>query len=106
MLKYFILILSVLLQGLVPLINLPALAVVGLAIREESAGRAYLIAVLTGLLADLALGSPLGLFAGLYLIMVFVMVLFKSRFRFNFYSAAAFLLGSQLILFYVRGIFG
>lgn len=86
------------------MIHLPIIIVILAGSRISSAQKAYLFAFGLGLLADLILGNQLGLLAGSYLLATAVVFIYKSRFRFNWFSLGIFLILSQIIFFYARGL--
>ncbi|MCL4398117.1 hypothetical protein M1403_03815 [Patescibacteria group bacterium] len=106
MIYAFLAIVSVFLQAITPVLNLPVLVVIWAAGTKVNAGKAYLLAFGTGLLGDLLLGNQLGVLAGAYLLFVLAVYLFKSRFPFNGWSLLIFLIVSQVIFFYARAFIG
>ncbi len=86
------------------MINLPIIIVILMAIRIVSAHKVYFFAFGLGLAFDLILGNQLGVLAGSYLIATAIVFVYKSRFRFNWFSLGIFLILSQLIFYYARGL--
>ena len=87
------------------MLHLPIIIIILCAVRETLAKRAYVLAFALGLFFDLVLGNQLGLLAASYLIATLIVFLYKVRFKFTFFSLAIFLIVSEVIFFYARGIF-
>lgn len=85
-------------------LNLPVLVVVWVAGRRESARRSYWLAFGLGLLTDLLTGYQLGTMAAAYLLAAGLVYLFKSRFPLNPGVLVVFLIISQVVFYYARGI--
>ena len=83
------------------MINFPAILVVWFATRWPQ-DKAYWLAFLTGMLADLTLGSRLGVFAISYLMITFLIILFRRRFQYNRFYLILFLIISQIFFYYAR----
>ncbi|MBI3558871.1 rod shape-determining protein MreD, partial [Candidatus Gottesmanbacteria bacterium] len=64
------------------MINFGGIIVVWFAVRWPQE-KAYWLAFLAGILADLTLGSRLGTFALFYSIITFLIILFRRRFQYN-----------------------
>lgn len=83
------------------MINFGAIIVVWFAVRWPQ-DKAYWLAFLVGILADLTLGSRLGMFAISYLIISFLIILFRQKFQYNRFYLILFLVLSQLFFYYAR----
>lgn len=102
---YFLAIASAFVQTIVTWLHLPILVILYYAAKDVSATKVYILAFVTGLLADLVLGNQLGVLAGFYLLVALGVSLYKSKFRFNLVAFLIFAVISQIIFFYARGIF-
>lgn len=88
-----------------PVIHLPVLVLIYLSSKGESIVKSYGLAFVAGLFADLVFGNRLGVLAIAYLMTVFCVGLYRTKFKFNFWSLLVFLIGSQIIFYYARGLF-
>ncbi len=83
------------------MINFSGIFVVWFAVRWPQ-GRAYWLAFLTGMFADLTLGSRLGMSAVFYLVITFLIIFFRRRFQYNRFYLILFLIISQIFFYYAR----
>lgn len=83
------------------MINFGAIIVVWFAVRWPQE-KAYWLAFLAGILADLAFGNRLGIFAIFYLVITFFIILFQRRFQYNRFYLVLFLIISQVFFYYAR----
>ncbi len=95
---YFLGILAALLQPQISGVNLPALALV-------FTNGSYLYAFFLGLLTDFLVGNRAGYSSFLYLVLTFLLRLFRSRFILNWVFKVLAAIASQIVFFYARGLF-
>lgn len=98
---YLLAIAAAFLQPLFGRLNLPLALLLISAARENQPGRVYVLAFMTGLLTDFLTGGRVGFWAVAYLLIIFLLLLFKLRFPLNWRYLFWFFLGGQLLSYYV-----
>lgn len=86
--------------------HFPVIFVIWFASKELISKRAYILAFGLGLIADLIYGNGLGLLAASYLLVALLIYLYKLRFRISFATLLCFMVISQIVFYYARGLVG
>jgi len=98
---YVLIIILALGQGIAGRVNLPIFALLLACAREPDADKLYLLAFVGGMLTDLLTGTTLGIWAGIYLLIVMLSGLIRTRFTLRWPWLVLLLMVVQLVSFYV-----